>query len=201
MFRKPNSRVFFVYVDWTTEVLPRPFYVGKGLIKRTQIRERNQYWCNIAAKYGQRREVVLATRDETFAFEQEKRLIAELGTFEDGTLGRWGANLTEGGGGSNGWKPSTEWLRARSGSNGPLYGKKGNQHPSFGKRHNQAWFENHRGKKHPAAKITERDVLEIRAKYATGLFTQKELGNTYGITQCVVSCLIRGKNWKHVQET
>jgi hypothetical protein len=189
-------KVFFVYVDRTDD--GRPFYVGKGLIKRTQTRERNLPWKRIASKYGWRREVVLATRDESFAFEEEKRRIVELGTFEDGTPGRWGANLTEGGEGSSGWKPSVDWLVARSGSNAPLFGKRGKQHPYFGRNHTAEWLENHRGEKHPAAKVTEREVVEIREKYASGMYTQKELGMSYGITQCVVSCLIRGKNWKHV---
>jgi hypothetical protein len=99
--------VFFNYIDWTLEDIPRSFYVGKGKLKRISQRERNAYWRNIAAKHGQRREVVLATKDEAFAFEQEKRLIVELGTFEDGTLGRWGANLTEGGEGVSGRKNLT----------------------------------------------------------------------------------------------
>jgi len=102
--------IFFVYVDRTDD--GRPFYVGKGLLKRTKTLTRNAYWYNIAAKHGQRREVVLATKDEAFAFEHEKQLIAELGTFEDGTPGRWGANLSEGGEGPSGWKATTS-TRAR----------------------------------------------------------------------------------------
>lgn len=94
--------IFFVYIDWMLEKQARPFYVGKGTQKRLYKRKRNVYWQNIAAKYGWRREVVLATKDESFAFEEEKRRIAELGTFEDGTPGRWGANLTEGGEGPSG---------------------------------------------------------------------------------------------------
>lgn len=100
--------VYFAYVDWTLEASPRVFYVGKGNLKRTQKRERNTYWKNIAAKHGWRREVLLATKDESFAFEEEKRHIAEFGTFEDGTLGRWGANLTEGGEGASGYKHTQE---------------------------------------------------------------------------------------------
>ncbi len=95
--------IFFVYTDWTLENSARCFYVGKGQLVRVNQRERNAYWKNIAAKYGQRREIIFVTKDEAFAFEQEKRLIAELGTFEDGTAGRWGANLTEGGEGISGF--------------------------------------------------------------------------------------------------
>lgn len=96
--------ILFVYVDWTTEETPRAFYAGKGNPRRIKKRERNSHWKNIAAKYAWRREVVLATKDESFAFEEEKRHIAELGTFEDGTFGRWGANKTEGGEGCSGYR-------------------------------------------------------------------------------------------------
>lgn len=107
--------MFFTYVDWTLEDVSRPFYVGKGDLKRTQRVERNPYWKNIAAKHGWRREIVLATKDESFAFEEEKRRIAELGTFEDGTPGRWGANLTEGGEGASGYKHTDETRMLLSG--------------------------------------------------------------------------------------
>jgi hypothetical protein len=143
--------IFFVYIDWTLEDVPRSFYIGNGVFARVQKHERNAYWKNIAAKYG--------------------------------------------------WKPSVDWLLARSGSNAPLFGKKGKQHPYFGRHHTVEWLENHRGEKHPAAKVTEQEVFEIREKYASGMYTQKELEMSYGITQCVVSCLIRGKNWKHVPKT
>lgn len=196
-----TDKVFYNYIDWTLEKSPRAFYVGKGLIKRTQRRERNTYWQRIAAKYGWRREVVLATKDESFAFEEEKRRIAELGTFEDGTPGRWGANLTEGGGGIGGWKPSQEWIKARSGENNPFFGVTGENHPFFGKSHTLEWKLARSGENHHAAKLTVEDVKEIRARYADGNCTQKQLANVYGVTQCVISCIVRGKNWKYVSKT
>ena len=106
------TTIFFIYIDWTLEEIPRAFYVGKGVYGRVHKRERNIYWKNIVIKYGWRREVIFATKSESFAFEQEKRLIAELGTFEDGTLGCWGANLTEGGEGFYGGKHTTETREA-----------------------------------------------------------------------------------------
>jgi len=94
--------VFFVYIDWTLEDIPRAFYVGKGTKIRLGKRERNAYWKSIRNKYGWRREAILATKDETHAFEQEKHFIAFFNTFENGEKGRWGANLTEGGEGVSG---------------------------------------------------------------------------------------------------
>lgn len=143
--------VFFVYIDRTDD--GRPFYVGKGKRNRVRYVTRNAYWRNIAAKYGQRREVVLATKDETFAFEEEKRLIAELGTFEDGTPDRWGANLTEGGEGPCGivrdevyrrriserFKGRSRSLESRlkqsestRGENSHMFGRSGTNHPKTG---------------------------------------------------------------------
>jgi len=128
--------IFFVYVDYTLDE-NLPFYVGKGQIARLQKRERNAYWKNIAVKHGWRREIMLATKDESFAFEEEKRRIAELSTFEDGTPGRWGANLTKGGEGISGWKHSKETCermsRSRSGANNHQYGKIGILNLNFGK--------------------------------------------------------------------
>lgn len=97
-------KVFFVYIDWTTEEIPRSFYVGKGTIDRVNMRERNEHWCRIAAKYGWRREVVFATKDEAYAFEQEILGILELGTFEHSSTYRWGANKTTGGDGTSGYR-------------------------------------------------------------------------------------------------
>ncbi len=108
------DKVFFTYIDWTLEDPPRPFYVGKGMFTRVRKPMRNVYWQNITAKYGWRREVVLGTKDESFAFEEEKRRIAQLGTFEDGTPGRWGANLTEGGEGCSGLIVSDQTRRKQS---------------------------------------------------------------------------------------
>ncbi len=100
-----TSKVFFIYLDWTLEKIPRRFYVGKGCYNRVHNKNpRNPYWASIAKKYGLRREVVLATLDETFSFIMEKSWIAEYGTFENGLTGRWGANLTEGGEGPSGLK-------------------------------------------------------------------------------------------------
>lgn len=100
--------IFFVYIDWTKEIVPRAFYVGKGQIARIRKVKRNIHWKNIASKYGWEREVVFATKNEDYAFLQEILGILELGTFENGTLGRWGANKTAGGEGTVGRVTSEE---------------------------------------------------------------------------------------------
>lgn len=46
------------------------------------------------------------------------------------------------------------------------------------------------------AKLTARDVLSIREKYATGKYTQNELGNKYHVHRATIGLIITGKNWK-----
>jgi hypothetical protein len=105
---------FFVYIDWTRESPPRPFYVGKGTRHRVQDRVRNTVHSKISAKYGMRREVVFSTSDEVEAFTREKELISSLRTRVK-LAGNWGANFSEGGvGGSTGWKAPDVWRKAAS---------------------------------------------------------------------------------------
>jgi hypothetical protein len=54
-----------------------------------------------------------------------------------------------------------------------------------------------RGSVHHAAKLTEAQVLEIRA--LRGVVTQKELARRFGIAQAVVSAIQLGKTWAHVR--
>lgn len=95
--------VFFVYRDVTLEEQPRVFYVGKGSAHRVSERERdNAHWKNTVAKYGFRREVLLGTKDEGYAFDEERRLIREHHTFYGDPEYAWGANKTDGGDGVSG---------------------------------------------------------------------------------------------------
>lgn len=49
------------------------------------------------------------------------------------------------------------------------------------------------GEKNPAAKLTDREVAEIRLAYATGGFTQQQLADKYGISFQSVSKIVRGE--------
>lgn len=217
------SKVFFVYVDLTQEQSPRPFYVGKGSLERTKTKHRNRYWKNIAAKYGWQREIVLATKDEAFVFEEEIRRIAELGTFENGTPGRWGANLSEGGEGPSGYIQSPEQLelnrqkhigsnnpmfgtkqseeaRARnralsSGSGNLMYGKRGSDHPAYGYKHEKSFIERVSGENHHNSKLTWQLVREIREKYRTLRISHRKLAIEYGLTHAHVGKIIRNQAW------
>lgn len=104
------EKIWHVYVDCTTEEVPRAFYVGKGNESRIKTTNRNKYWKRIAAKYGHTRTVLLSTKDEDYAFELEIETIYTHKTFEaawaDGS--GFGANFTMGGEGSSGWRHSEE---------------------------------------------------------------------------------------------
>lgn len=53
------------------------------------------------------------------------------------------------------------------------------------------------GERHPCHKLKTEQVLKIRELYATGLWTQKELGAIYGVTQANISLIVT-KGWKHL---
>ena len=55
-----------------------------------------------------------------------------------------------------------------------------------------------RGSVNGRAKISEADACAMRALYATGRPSQAELGKRYGISQAMVSEIVRGASWAHV---
>ncbi len=94
---------FFVYVDWTNEEIPRPYYVGKGQEKRVKSkRSRNKLHENLTRKYGLDRRVEFSTDSEQEAYNIERELIAKYKTYVHGNEGHWGANFSLGGDGSSG---------------------------------------------------------------------------------------------------
>lgn len=111
---------FKIYVDWTTEDFPRPFYVGKGTAARLRKIARNKLHTAIADKYGLERRIVFETDDEELAFTKERELITEHNTFVYG--GGWGANFTQGGEGTAGH---------------PNPHCRGKTHPMWGRKHSE----------------------------------------------------------------
>ena len=55
-----------------------------------------------------------------------------------------------------------------------------------------------KGIKHGRSKITEKQVLEIRDKYAKEGISQQALGTEYALNQTMISHIILRKNWKHI---
>ena len=88
------TQEFCVYVDYTTEDVSRPFYVGKGNQNRVNSLTRNNVHSSIVKKYGQHRRIVFQTNDESLALLVEEEIIRSLKTYI--RVG-WGANLTPGG--------------------------------------------------------------------------------------------------------
>lgn len=54
------------------------------------------------------------------------------------------------------------------------------------------------GEANTAAKLTETDVIAIRALYATGRMSQRRIGDLFGIEQTSVGLIVRRERWKHV---
>lgn len=54
----------------------------------------------------------------------------------------------------------------------------------------------HWGETSPKAKLTAAQVEEIRARYAAGRVTQRELGEEFGVGQTQVGRIVRGVRWK-----
>lgn len=59
-------------------------------------------------------------------------------------------------------------------------------------------FATNRGSKNVHAKLTEADVAEIRAAYATGLGGMQMLADLFGVNVGTISYAVRGIRWKHV---
>lgn len=51
------------------------------------------------------------------------------------------------------------------------------------------------GEKNGSAKLTRKQVQEIKEKYAKGDIFQKALANEYGVRQCHISRIVRGESW------
>jgi hypothetical protein len=55
----------------------------------------------------------------------------------------------------------------------------------------------HRGEQNVTAKLTDRDVLTIRRRYAEGEI-QEDIANDYGLHKTNVQCICSYKTWKHL---
>lgn len=54
------------------------------------------------------------------------------------------------------------------------------------------------GERNFHAKLTEKQVLEARSLYATGVHTATELGRMFGVTEQTMSSLLKRKTWKRI---
>lgn len=100
---------FYVYVHRRADD-NKPFYVGKGKEKRAwNFHHRSTFWNNVKSKHGVVVEIVFQDLTEEEAFQCEKDTILEFRYF-----GYPLVNLTNGGDGPCGWKPSTQTRKRMS---------------------------------------------------------------------------------------
>ena len=55
-----------------------------------------------------------------------------------------------------------------------------------------------RGSLNCAAKLKEDQVIEIRSKYASGIYTQYQLAEGYGVCQRTICLIVRREKWTHI---
>ena len=93
--------MFYTYAHYRADD-KRIFYIGKGKAKRyVNSKNRNPHWNHVVAKHGFTSEILARWDTEQEAFDHEKFLI---GTFR--SMGVDLVNMTDGGEGSSGSKPT-----------------------------------------------------------------------------------------------
>lgn len=55
-----------------------------------------------------------------------------------------------------------------------------------------------RGERNPKTKLTETQVLEIRALWAERKLSEKEIGQKFGVSMSAINNIVRRKNWTHI---
>lgn len=55
-----------------------------------------------------------------------------------------------------------------------------------------------RGERAGSSRLTAIQVHEIRTRYATGLEPQTSLAEAFGVSQTLISSIVRGKTWRHL---
>jgi predicted DNA-binding ArsR family transcriptional regulator len=55
-----------------------------------------------------------------------------------------------------------------------------------------------RGSRHGAAKLTERDVREIRRRYAKGRETFAALADAFNVSPQTIGGIVHRRSWQHV---
>jgi len=63
----------------------------------------------------------------------------------------------------------------------------------------QNGLQNNRGINNPISKLTEQDVIEIRAKFMPRIYGRKELAMEYNVKESTIKDVILRKSWSHIQ--
>lgn len=62
-------------------------------------------------------------------------------------------------------------------------------------------FDKHlflKGEKHPCAKLTEKEVIEIRKLYVPRIYTMEKLAKKFHVDWTTISLIVNRKKWKHI---
>lgn len=54
------------------------------------------------------------------------------------------------------------------------------------------------GEIHPAAKLTDENVREIKGAYRPGHVTQADLAEVHGVAKQTIAAIINGQTWRHI---
>jgi hypothetical protein len=57
---------------------------------------------------------------------------------------------------------------------------------------------NTKGERQHLSKLTSEQIIDIRKKYASGKFTQKQLGELFGVDKTNIGQIVKRKTWAHV---
>lgn len=55
------------------------------------------------------------------------------------------------------------------------------------------------GRISPAAKLTDRKVMNIKTRYAKGGVSMRKLADEYGVHHAIINGIIQGKRWPHIK--
>ena len=55
-----------------------------------------------------------------------------------------------------------------------------------------------RGEEIGMSKLSQSQILKIRSMYASGNYTQKEIGDEYHMTHRAIGNIVNRKTWKHI---
>ena len=136
-------------------------------------------------KYGEDSftvEVVFSTNYPGIASSKERELIRLYSTRAPN-----GYNSTNGGEGTFGWVPSDIVREKMSEA-----GKKLWQDPKYRERMT--------GENNPEAKLTEKQVLQIRKLYATKKYSQEQLCKRFQVNRSCINKIVHRKRWKHLKQ-
>jgi len=60
---------------------------------------------------------------------------------------------------------------------------------------NKGRCHDHHGENNPKSKLTEKDVFEIHRMKNSGLFSNKQIASSFGVTPTTISYALSGKTW------